>query len=63
MIVWREEAFLQIPMENVKAKNKVQRNLVRINGFKRKEDKKPASFEIEKKGAKQKPPQEETDKQ
>lgn len=59
VIVWREEAFLKIPMENAKAKNKVQRNLVRINGiafwFKRKEDNKPASFEIEKKGAKQKP--------
>lgn len=67
MIVLKEEAFLKIPMENAKSKAKVQRHLVRINGiaswFKRKEDNKPASFEIEKKGAKRKPPQEETDKQ
>lgn len=31
MIVLKEEAFLNIPVENAKAKNKVQRNLVRIN--------------------------------
>lgn len=32
MIVLKGEAFLKIPVENTKGKNKVQRNLVRING-------------------------------
>lgn len=65
MIVLKEEASLKIPVENTKGKNKVQRNLVRINGpreeFIGRKKTNPGSFKTEKKRARQKPRQEEAE--